>query len=88
MIPNPKLSDYTPGSKAYRQAVLFNKAYTKLFKSLENAFNGNPHEGLENAIGLMYGVELHLKKLLRTPVDDDGDPDIGPNAGPTFDFTP
>lgn len=87
MIPNPRLSDYTPGSKAYRQAVLFNKAYTKLLKSLDVTFNGHP-EALEDAIGLMYAVELHLKYLLETPVDDNGDPDIGPNAGPTFDFTP
>lgn len=87
MIPNPQLSDYSRRSKAYRQAVLFNKAYTKLIKSLEYTFNGNP-KALEDAIGLMYAVELHLKNLLRTPVDDNGDPDIGPNAGPTFDFTP
>ena len=87
MIPNPRLSDHTPGSKAYKQAVLFNKAYTKLLKSLEHACNGHL-ETMEDATGLMYGVELHLKALLRTPVDDNGDPDIEPNAGPTFEFTP
>ena len=67
MIPNPRLSDHTPGSKAYKQAVLFNKAYTKLLKSLEHACNGHP-ETMEDATGLMYGVELHLKALLRAPV--------------------
>ena len=67
MIPNPRLSDHTPGSKAYKQAVLFNKAYTKLLKLLEHACNGHP-ETMEDATGLMYGVELHLKALLRAPV--------------------
>ena len=65
----------------------FNKVYTKLLKSLEYVFNGYP-ETLDDAVGLMYSVDLHLSKLLRTPVEDNGDPYIGPNAGPTFDFTP
>ena len=43
---------------------------------------------MEDATGLMYGVELHLKALLRAPVDDNGNPDIEPNTGPTFEFTP
>ena len=87
MVSNPSMSKYTPGSKAYRQSERFNKVYTKLLKSLDDVFNGKP-DSLKDALGLMYSVELHLKKLLRTPVDENGDPDVGPNAGPTFDFTP
>ena len=87
MIPNPRMTKYVKGSMAYRQAVRFNKVYTKLLKSLENVFNGRP-DTLGDALGLMYSVDLHLTKLLRTPVEDNGDPYIGPNAGPTFDFTP
>ena len=81
------MSKYNPGSDAYRQADMFNKVYTKLLKSLDNVFNGHP-KSLEDAIGLMYSVDLHLRNLVRTPIDDSGDPDVGPNAGPTFDFTP
>lgn len=87
MISNPRMEKYVEGSKAYRQAVRFNKIYTKLLKSLENVFNGHP-ETLDDALGLMYSVDLHLTNLLRTPIYDNGDPYIGPNAGPTFDFTP
>lgn len=87
MVSNPRMSKYSPGSKAYRQAERFNKAYTTLLKSLNNVFNGHPHK-LKDALGLMYSVDLHLRNLVRTPIDDNGDPDVGPNAGPTFDFTP
>ena len=33
----------------------------------------------------MFSVLLHAKKLARTPIDPGGDPDVGPNAAPTFD---
>ncbi|XP_078360554.1 uncharacterized protein LOC144644874 [Oculina patagonica] len=87
MVSSPRMSNYTPGSKAYRKAERFNKVYTKLLKSLEDLFNGHP-DSLNDALGLMYSVDLHLKNLVRTPIDDNGDPNVGPNAGPTFDFTP
>ena len=87
MVSNPQMSNYKKGSKAYNQAQLFNKVFTKLVKSLHNVFNGHP-ETLNDTIGLMYSVHLHLKNLVRMPIDDNGDPYVGPNAGPTFDFTP
>lgn len=49
--------------------------------------NGHP-EALIDSIGIMYSVNLQLKNLVQTPIDDNGDPEEGPNAGPTFDFTP
>lgn len=87
MVPNPRMSKYTAGSTAYRRAERFNQVYTKLLKSLEDVFNGHP-DSLKDALGLMYSVDLHLQNLVGTPIDDNGDPDVGPNAGPPFDFTP
>ena len=87
MVRNPKMNMFAPGSRAHFHAEIFNKAYTKLIKALEKAFNGKPEE-LGNALGLMFSVELHLKNLVRTPIDDNGNPEVGPNAGPTFTFTP
>lgn len=87
MVPNPRMSKYTAGSTAYRRAERFNQVYTKLLKSLEDVFNGHP-DSLKDALGLMYSVDLHLRNLVGTPIDDNGDPDVGPNAGPPFDFTP
>ena len=81
------MARYGPDSKAHRQAKRFNQVYTKLLKSLDNVFNGQP-DTLKDALGLMYSVDLHLKKLVHTPIADDGDPEVGPNAAPTFDFTP
>lgn len=82
------MSRYQPGSKAYRQAVRFNKAYTRLLKSLamDKVFNGHP-DTVRDAIGCMYSVDIHLKRLVKTPIEDKGDPLVGPNAGPTFEFT-
>ena len=88
MVQDPKMSMYAPGSRAQYQAVMFNKVYTRLLRALEVAFNGKPKE-LGNALGLMFSVELHLNNLVRTPIDDvNGNPEVGPNAGPTFTFTP
>jgi len=87
MMPNPKLSKYKKGSNAYVQTNDFNRVYTRLLRSLDRVFNGHP-EDLRDSIGIMYSVVVHLKQLLRTPVSPHGDPDVGPNAGPTFDFTP
>ena len=88
MVRNPRMDMYAPGSRAHFQAEIFNEVYTKLLKALQVAFNGNPKE-IENALGLMFSVELHLRNLVRTPIDDvNGNPEVGPNAGPTFTFTP
>ena len=88
MVRNPRMDMYAPGSRAHFQAEIFNEVYTKLLKALEVAFNGNPKE-IENALGLMFSVELHLRNLVRTPIDDvNGNPEVGPNAGPTFTFSP
>ncbi|KAK3740673.1 hypothetical protein QZH41_019042, partial [Actinostola sp. cb2023] len=87
MIPNPQMSKYKKDSRAYFLADQFNKAYTKLLKSLDYVFNGHPDK-INDALGLMFSVQLHLKNLVGTPIHPDGDPDIGPNAGPTWDFVP
>ena len=88
MVQDPKMSMYAPGSRAHSKAVLFNKVYTRLLRALEITFNGNPSD-IQKDISLMFSVELHLRNLVRTPIDDvNGNPEVGPNAGPTFTFTP
>ena len=87
MVSNPRMSKYKSGSKAYQRAESFNKVYTKLIRTLHQVLNGHP-EALIDSIGIMYSVNLQLKNLVQTPIDDNGDPEEGPNAGPTFDFTP
>ena len=87
MTPNPKMHMYEEDSKAKVRAVMFNQAYTRLLKSLEYAFNGHP-ESIGDAISMMHSLIMHLNRLMSTPIDDNGDPNVGPNAGPTFEFTP
>lgn len=87
MVSNPRLIKFTPGSRADVQNREFNRLYTNLLRSLEVTFNGRP-EKFGDALGLMFSIDRHLKRLVRTPLEENGDPTVGPNAGPTFDFMP
>ena len=87
MIPNPRMSHFAPGSKAQAEAIQFNRVYTKLLLALNETFNGHP-EKLGDAISVMHSLIMHLNQLVRVPLHDDGDPYVGPNAGPTYDFDP
>ena len=80
------MSDYTPGSTAFTRAAELNRKYTELLDQMENAFNGSP-DSVDEAIGTMFVIKSQLNALLSTPIHEGGDPDIGPNAGPTYDFT-
>lgn len=87
MVNNPRLRKFAPGSRADVLNREFNKLYTNLLRSLNVTFNGHP-EKLGDAVGLMFSIDRHLKRLVRTPLEEDGDPTVGPNAGPTFEFIP
>ena len=54
--------------------------------AMDKVFYGHP-DTVRDAIGCMYSVDIHLKRLVKTPIEDKGDPLVGPNAGPTFEFT-
>ena len=87
MVSNPRLARFVPGSRADILNREFNQRYTDLLRSLDVVFNGNP-EKFTDALGLMFSIDRHLKNLVRTPLYPDGDPNVGPNAGPTFEFAP
>lgn len=85
MVNNPRLRKSTPGSRADVLNREFNKLYTDLLRSLEVTLNGHPDK-FGDALGLMFSIDRHLKRLVRTPLEQGGDPTVGPNAGPTFEF--
>ena len=87
MVNNPRLVKYKKGSRADVLNKAFNRLYTNLLRSLEFTFNGHP-EKFEDALGLMFSVDRHLKMLVQTPLEEHADPTVGPNAGPTFEFMP
>ena len=81
---NPQMSKYLK-TKIFKMAKTFNKVYTQLLKNLERVFNGHPG-AIKDTMGLMYSVTLYAKRLVSTPLDPNGDPNIGPNAAPTYTF--
>ena len=87
MVANPNMSMYVNNTHAFTAAVKFNIKYTGLLTSLDNAFNGHADQ-IQAAIGLMFPLFDELQELVQIPIDTHGDPYVGPNVGPTYDFTP
>ncbi|XP_078572679.1 uncharacterized protein LOC144859687 [Branchiostoma floridae x Branchiostoma japonicum] len=84
-ISNPHTDRYPPGSRVRKYSDRFNKIYTGLLNCLHEAFNGKPNM-MNHCMGMMPSLTAWGKKLVRTPIDPNGDPEIGPNAAPTFEF--
>ena len=87
MVDNPNLSLYENNAKASNAAKKFNRKYTEMLTSLDNVFNGHADE-IGDTIGLMGPLLTELQKLVQIPIDIQGKKDVGPNVGPTYDFTP
>ncbi|XP_078612145.1 uncharacterized protein LOC144882305 [Branchiostoma floridae x Branchiostoma japonicum] len=86
-LPNPSSSKYPPGSRARKMSDRFNEKYTSLLRCLHDMFNGNPGN-MKKCFGLMSSLTVDAKKMVQTPIDPDGDPNIGPNVAPTFEWYP
>ena len=87
MVANPNMSMYLNNVHALRAAVKFNIKYTELLTSLDNVFNGHADQ-LGAAIHLMLKLFKELEDLVQIPIDIHGERHVGPNVGPTYDFTP
>lgn len=85
MIEDPQIWKYKINSKAHRYSLQFDSMYTKLLKCFHNVFNGEIFK-MKNCMAMMYNLMVQGEKLVRTPIEENGDPLIGPNAGPTFSF--
>eukprot|EP00058_Branchiostoma_floridae_P027413 XP_002612904.1 hypothetical protein BRAFLDRAFT_94212 [Branchiostoma floridae] len=86
-LPNPSSSKYPPGSRARKMSDRFNEKYTSMIRCLHDLFNGHPGN-MKKCYGLMSSLTVDAKKMVQTPVDPDGDPNIGPNVAPTFEWYP
>jgi Ferritin-like len=78
MRPNPKLSDFDPGSQAYTRVAEFSFAYSNLLNALHTAFNGKP-DNINVAIGLMYELKMLAVSLMQTPANDGTNMTAGPS---------
>jgi len=88
---NPRLRDFS-NETAHRAAVTFNAYYSVMLNSLEKAFapaTGGHDVYFEITLPLMHA---HLPQLaatlMTTATVADGDPSVGPNAAPTFEYEP
>lgn len=79
MVDDPDTGSLPPGGKVRLQSEVCDKVYGDLLRSLHAVFNGQPAV-LEQAIGLMFSLEVQARELLRTPVA----PDSPLTAGPSF----
>ncbi|CAB4033861.1 Hypothetical predicted protein [Paramuricea clavata] len=77
------MSKYKPDSQAYKNAQAFNDVYRKLLETLQSVFDGNV-DRFDDAFGLMKSLIVYGMRVVQTPIEDGGDPNIGPNAGPTY----
>jgi hypothetical protein len=86
---NPKLEDFT-NPKARELARLFNAYYSVTVRSLESVFaltRDNHDIYFEVTLPLMHAhLPQIARSLMTTPLTSQGDPVVGPNAAPTFEF--
>ncbi|XP_028403091.1 uncharacterized protein LOC114525845 [Dendronephthya gigantea] len=83
IVDNPMMSMYKEGSRAKNVAKLFSKAYWRLLKALQNVFDGKTFL-FGDTVAIMKDLLMHGNRLVQTPIGENGDPEVGPNAGPVY----
>ena len=83
MVRDPMMSKYKPNSIAYKNAQAFNDMYRQLLETMQMVFDGQV-DRFDDAFGLMKSLIVYGNRVVQTPIDDNGDADVGPNAGPTY----
>ena len=79
VIANPQGASYEPDTKAFKLNQAFNRTYTNLLGTLQQAFSGEP-DRLAPAITFMESMQEQALVLMTTEVVP------GQTAGPTFDY--
>ncbi|XP_070541028.1 uncharacterized protein [Ptychodera flava] len=85
IINDPEDHKYPSDSKVKQLSGLFNEEYSNLLRCIHGAFNGNPRR-IQTCMSMMARLESLGRQLVRTPIDPNGDPNVGPNGAPTFEF--
>ncbi|MFF0696037.1 ferritin-like domain-containing protein [Streptomyces tendae] len=75
---DPDTYELPSGSVARRDSEQCDESYTRALTSLNRVFNGHPEE-MDDAVGLMYQMQVQAKKLLGIKVPDGGDTVVGPS---------
>jgi hypothetical protein len=92
IISNARKEDFTHDF-ALLAAEAFDMAYSIMLDAMENSFlkleKGMPDPFFKLALPLMHQVMPALARILMTtPMLDDGDSSVGPNAAPTYLYLP
>ncbi|MER6993996.1 ferritin-like protein [Saccharopolyspora hirsuta] len=66
MVDDPDTYRLPANSAARRDSQLCDESYTNMMTGLSRVFNGHPDE-LDDAVGLMYQLQVQARKLLTTP---------------------
>lgn len=89
IVSNPRASDFT-NATAVLAVEAFNLGYSVMLQSLEASFTrrgGGADVYFKLTLPLMHAQLPTLANLLmQLPVFPDGDPAVGPNAAPTFEY--
>ncbi|XP_077992063.1 uncharacterized protein LOC144446184 [Glandiceps talaboti] len=84
-IDNPSSENYPNGSKVKGLSDRFNVEFSNLLRCIHNAFNGSP-KMIKECMSMMAWLETLGREMAQTPIAPDGDPSVGPNGAPTFEF--
>ncbi|MFF9785285.1 MULTISPECIES: ferritin-like domain-containing protein [Streptomyces] len=77
VIDDPDSYRLPADSVGRRESLRCDTSYTNLLKGLNRVFNGHPEE-LDDAVGLMFQVQVEAKKLLAIPSADGARTVLGP----------
>jgi hypothetical protein len=93
IVSNARIEEYS-NPDAVEKAHLFNKHYSVMLHALEQTFQ---RPSRQNPVDPYFGVVLTLmhqvlpnlaRALMTTPASLNGNKDVGPNAAPTWTYTP
>jgi hypothetical protein len=82
LLPDAKVADYAPNSRAQILGDQVNRTYTNLLRSLQATFDGDPVR-LKAALGLMFELNIVASELVTVPLAG-----TGYYAAPTFEYQP
>ena len=86
VVPNATLDLYAEHPEVLQLAEDVNTDYSEVLRGLEVSFNGD-ESALSPAIGKMFDMKDAILTLMMTPIPPATDPNVGPNAAPTYNYT-
>ena len=87
VVPNATLDLYVDHPEVLELAEDVNQKYSQVLRRLQEAFDNGDEGALSMSIGKMFEMKTAILTLMVTPIPPATDPDVGPNAAPTYNYT-